>query len=135
MCPYCGTENKEAAGREMKHILGSYDAEAKEMETTVPKKHLKRWSRTLLAVVLIILIVLVVGTVAAVIKGQVDSAVEAGRGNKALTQLEAYYEAEDYDAMREYCRKNDFSFCGSRFIYRGLVARCLADNGINFVLR
>lgn len=55
--------------------------------------------------VLIILIVLVVGTVAAVIKGQVDSAVEAGRGNKALTQLEAYYEAEDYDAMREYCRK------------------------------
>lgn len=107
MCPYCGTENKEAAGREMKHILGSYDAEAKEMETTVPKKHLKRWSRSLLAVVLIILIVLVVGTVAAVIKGQVDSAVEAGRGNKALTQLEAYYEAEDYDAMREYCRKND----------------------------
>ena len=41
MCPYCGTENKEAAGREMKHILGSYDAEAREMETTVPKKHLK----------------------------------------------------------------------------------------------
>ena len=57
--------------------------------------------------VLIILIVLVAGTVAAVIKGQVDSAVEADKGSRMLTQLEAYYEAEDYDAMREYCRKND----------------------------
>lgn len=115
MCPYCGTENKEAAGREMKHILGSYDAEAKEMETTVPKKHLKRWSRTLLAVVLIILIVLVVGTVAAVIKGQVDSAVEADRGNRVL--LDSFTEQIwTYGTMayeKGYEAVNDRNFLGN----------------------
>lgn len=107
MCPYCGTENREAAGREMKHILNGYDVQAKEMETTVPKKHVKKWSRTLLALGLVILLLLLAGCVAAVIRGKADSAAEAGKSSRDMAKMEEYYEKEDYGGMREYRRKHD----------------------------
>ena len=36
-CPYCNSENMALAKKRKKELLASYDAEAREMETTVPK--------------------------------------------------------------------------------------------------
>ena len=106
-CPYCGTENKAVARREMSNILNSFDTAAAEMEKTVPRKHLKMWSKKLRLIVVAACGMVVALAMFAVFKGKWDSASDREKGNKYIVQLEKYYEAEDYENMKEYLREKD----------------------------
>lgn len=106
-CPYCNSENTALAKKIKKDILASYDAEAKEMETTVPKQAVKKWTRHLVKILPAIIIIAVAATVAAIVWGRVSADAEYREKQENLENMEALFEAGDWEALDAYYYDHD----------------------------
>ena len=104
-CPYCGSENKIAAGRKKKEILHSYDVEAAKIRKQAedfPEKTANRWTQNLLRIVGILAAIGVLITVIAIIWANFSTGLERRNEQRHIKKLEELYQAENYEEMDEY---------------------------------
>ncbi len=113
-CPYCNSENVALAKKIKRDILASYDAEAKEMETTVPKQAVNKWTRHLVKILPAIIIIAVVATVAAIVWGRVSADREYRQEQDNLEEMEALFQAQDWEALDQYYYDHDDIY-GSKY--------------------
>lgn len=106
-CPYCNSENMALAKKIKKEMLASYDAEAKEMETTVPRQAVKKWTRNLVKILPAIIIVAVAATVGAIIWGRMSAGAKYREKQEHLENMEALFEAGDWEALDAYYYDHD----------------------------
>jgi len=106
-CPYCNSENTALAKKIKKDMLASYDAEAKEMETTVPKQAVRKWTRHLVKILPAIIIIAIVATVGAIVWGRVSADAEYREKQENLENMEALFEAGDWEALDAYYYDHD----------------------------
>lgn len=106
-CPYCYSENAALAKKIKKEMLASYDAEAKEMEITVPKQAVQKWTRHLVKILPAIIIIAVVATIGAFVWGRVSADAEYREKQENLENMEALFEAGDWEALDAYYYDHD----------------------------
>ncbi len=115
-CPYCLTENKEAAEKEKSDILKGYDAQAKDIENEAkayPKKRANELTKKMLKVIGILVLAAIFATLLfnAFVR-RMDAKEYAGvdKDKKILSELMGQ---RDYDGMNQYLQKNGIK--GSRY--------------------
>lgn len=106
-CPYCNSENIALAKKIKKEMLASYDAEAKEMETTVPKQAVRKWTSHLIKILPVIIIIAVAATAAAIVWGRISADAEYREKKENLENMEALFAAKDWEALDEYYYDHD----------------------------
>lgn len=109
-CPYCGTENKEAAGRMKKEVLAHYEKEEQQIRKeaeSFPEKAANKWSGHIVRGVVILLIACVIITILAVLIGKMAVNFSFAGEERHLAKLEKLYELEDYEGMRDYINKKE----------------------------
>lgn len=101
-CPYCGSENKIVAEKQKKEILDRYDREAKEMEVTVPRQAVNRWTKYVLLGLGIVIVLFIVITVITVIISGISAKFTYNKDQHQLERLEEYFQKQDWQGMNEY---------------------------------
>lgn len=109
-CPYCGTENKAAAGRKKKEILRAYDEEAQRLyqqAENFPKRAAKRITGKILLLLAILAGVGLIVTVCVIFGAKISAELELKTQKKHLQKLEELYQKQDYEALFDYLDKKE----------------------------
>ena len=110
VCPYCGSENKEAARELKEDILENYDREAEQIEKMAeqyPEKTARKWTKTIVCVAAVVLALGIVLGIIAIVAGKISVNVGYKSSQKHLERLEALYMAGDYAGIEEYLDQKD----------------------------
>lgn len=110
VCPYCGTENKEALQELKEDILEAYDKEAdsiREAAEQYPEKTARKWTKSIVYAVMSIMVLGIVTGVIAIVAGQFSVSIDFKRQEKYIGHLEELYRAGDYEAVKEYLDKKE----------------------------
>ena len=109
-CPYCGTENIQAAGKQKREILQGYDIEAtrirKEAEA-FPQKTANRLTKGIVFAVGILALIGILFTILFIFYGKLSVRVKYRQEQIYLEKLETLYQEGRYEEMEAYSRKKD----------------------------
>lgn len=109
-CPYCGTENIQAAGKQKREILHSYDTEAarirKEAEA-FPQKTADRLTGGIVFAVGILALIGVLSAIIFIFYGKLSVSVRYRQEQIYLEKLEVMYQEGRYEEMEAYSRKKN----------------------------
>lgn len=109
-CPYCGTENKAAAGRKKKEILRAYDEEAQRLyqqAENFPQKAAKRITGKILRLLAVLAGVGLIVTVFVIFWAKISAEWELKAQKKHLQTLEKLYQKQDYEELFDYLDEKD----------------------------
>lgn len=107
-CPYCGSENKEAARELKEDILENYDREAEHIKTMAeqyPEKTARKWTKKIVCVAAILLALGIVLGMIAIVAGKLSVNVGYKSSQKHVERLEELFLAGDYAKIEEYLDK------------------------------
>ncbi|MDO4463930.1 MAG: hypothetical protein Q4C57_05215 [Bacillota bacterium] len=109
-CPYCGTENIQAAGKQKREILQGYDKEATRIRREAeafPQKAANRLTKGIVFFVGILALIGILFTILFIFYGKLSVRAKYRQEQIYLEKLEALYQEGQYEEMEEYCRKKD----------------------------
>lgn len=107
-CPYCHSENSDAAKKQKQEILSSYDREAEDIKRqaeSFPQRTAEKWTAYLLWGLGALAILAFLAVIAAICIGRLSVKGSYESEKKHLAALEALYQAEDYGAIHTYIRE------------------------------
>lgn len=110
ICPYCGSENKEAVREIKEDILEHYDEEADMIRKSAelyPEKTARKWTKHIVYLLTGLIAVGVLIGILAIPLGKLSVSMQYKREKKHLAKLEELYVAGDYAAVDAYLDDKD----------------------------
>lgn len=101
LCPYCGTENEREAKKQQDEYIESVEQKIEEVKE-MPKQVAKKANTMVTKLVIILIGVAAVVLVAAFVISKWIGATALDRQQKKIDQLEAYYQAGQYQELCDY---------------------------------
>lgn len=105
-CPYCKSENLQVAGQlkeeKLRKLDADYRQEKQRLETQLPKQAVRKGTKMTLLLLGSFLGIIVLSVVAIVVGGMAIEAGERKQAARNREQLEQYFQAGQYEEMRNY---------------------------------
>ncbi|MED9903795.1 MAG: hypothetical protein UFG06_06385 [Lachnospiraceae bacterium] len=109
-CPYCHSENTDAAKKQKQERLNSYDKEAeliRKQAESFPERTAKKWTVYLLRGLGVLAVFCFLAVIAAICIGKFSVKRSYENEKKHLAALEELYQEKDYSGVYTYIRKEE----------------------------